>query len=159
MQLKIKPLSSRGDTLVEVLIALAVMGSALGIGYAAASNSLTGTEQAQEHSVALKLAQSQAELLLANNTGDAIYTGNPYCFSSAGAITTGFTASPPASANNDNLSEYPAACQQSSMYDVAISYGGSPNDIFTITVRWPAINGHGNDNVELDYKIHKAVAP
>lgn len=143
----VKRLGNRGDTIVEVLLALAVLGSALGIGYATANNSLKGTVQAQEHSQALKIAQDQAERLQANNTLSALYTSTPYCLTSA---NTKVPVTPPGSCTDNNL------------YNKSIVYTGSsatdPNGYFTITVSWASIKGTGNDKVQLNYKVHQPVA-
>lgn len=53
----------RGDTIVEILIALTVIGVLLSGGYAIATRSLKGIRIAQERSEATKVAERQAELL------------------------------------------------------------------------------------------------
>ena len=56
-------LGMRGDTIVEVLIALAVTSSLIIAGYNTANRSLKGGQQSQERGEALKLVESQAEAL------------------------------------------------------------------------------------------------
>ena len=53
----------RGDTLVEVLIAIAVVSLILGGAYVTTNRSLYATRAAQERGNALKLAESQIEQL------------------------------------------------------------------------------------------------
>src|SRR5258706_10324416 len=76
-----KKLSYTGDTIVEVLIAVAVVGSVLGGAFAASNRSQRSTQQAQEHTTALKIAESQVELLKVSSdqTSSAIYT-TPHLF-------------------------------------------------------------------------------
>ena len=58
--------SQRGDTIVEVLIAMAVASSVLGITYATMNRNLLITRGAQERTEAAKLAQGQLEILKSN---------------------------------------------------------------------------------------------
>ncbi|HET7320072.1 MAG TPA: hypothetical protein VFI84_00625 [Candidatus Saccharimonadales bacterium] len=153
-------LNQGGDTIVEVLVALAILGSALGIGYAAASSGLRGTQQASEHSQALKIAQAQAEMLEINSANSSLYnTANAFCYNSTTYTDwTGISSHPPASASSDPLdsTDYPGGCIQN-FFHTSVAYSGtSPNDTFTITVRWAAITGHGNDQVQLNYRVHQS---
>lgn len=58
--------SNRGDTIVEVLLALAVLGSVIVGAYSIATRSLNGVRVAQERSEATKIAEGQIESLKAN---------------------------------------------------------------------------------------------
>lgn len=62
--------NQKGDTLIEVLLALAVVGLVLGVAYGAASRSSSIGRLAQERSEALKLAESQIERMKAMTTKD-----------------------------------------------------------------------------------------
>lgn len=55
--------NQKGDTIVEVLLAIAIVSAVLGGAYASASKSLQGTRQAQERGEALKLVEGQIERL------------------------------------------------------------------------------------------------
>lgn len=52
-----------GDTIVEVLIVIAIISSVLGGAYAMTNRNVNNNQQAQEHSQALKVAESQLEQL------------------------------------------------------------------------------------------------
>ena len=52
---------NQGDTIIEILVCLAVMGAALVISSSLANRSLFHMRQAQERTEALKLAEEQAE--------------------------------------------------------------------------------------------------
>lgn len=68
-----------GDTIVEVMIAMAVISLVLVAAYITTTRNITRVEDTQEHSQALQLAQSQIELLRDTSLG----SGNS-CFTSAG---------------------------------------------------------------------------
>ena len=58
-----KRLTERGDTIVEVLIAISVMSLLIGGAFVLTNRSLQGTRAAQERLNALKLVESQLEQL------------------------------------------------------------------------------------------------
>lgn len=62
MQL-IKKLGQRGDTIVEVLIAIAVVSGVLATSYAIVNSNTRSSQQASERVEALKLAEEKIELL------------------------------------------------------------------------------------------------
>lgn len=64
MQL-IKRIGQRGDTIVEVLIAIAVISGVLATSYAIVNRNTISYQQASERVDALKLAEEQIELLRA----------------------------------------------------------------------------------------------
>src|SRR5579884_4195391 len=121
--LNIKHLSSSGDTIVEVLIVLTVLGLALGISFATANTSLLNTRQAQENSEATEIAQSQIESLreLVSNgnivpatwspsTIFCAYTDNSNPSNPIVKIDTGFTQNEPSS-SDPSYSGYPSNCK------------------------------------------------
>ncbi|HXE10132.1 MAG TPA: hypothetical protein VN554_01775, partial [Verrucomicrobiae bacterium] len=58
-KLRPKKLDATGDTIIEVLIVLAVLGLSLSISYATANKGLQQSRNAQEHSAALGIIDSQ----------------------------------------------------------------------------------------------------
>ncbi len=58
-----KKLNIRGDTIVEVLIAMAIVGAGLSASYRISSQSLARIREAQERVEGLKLAEEQVERL------------------------------------------------------------------------------------------------
>lgn len=150
-----KSVGQRGDTIVEVMIVLAVLGLALGVSYATANRSLLNTRQAQENSQAAELVQAQVEALrsLACSTGDpsckpdtTLFTATPYC------IDTGanpYKAVPPGN----------SACTKNGLYNLSISYANNATnpDTFTVTAQWPDVLGEGTDTVTTVYRVHSTV--
>jgi prepilin-type N-terminal cleavage/methylation domain-containing protein len=153
-------LRQRGDTIVEVMIVLAVLGLAISISYATANRSLLNARQAQENSEATRLAQSQAELLRSQDGNDSIYVAgnNPYCMNgSSVAMISDETAL--------DTTSYPAACRSGDLpYYVYVQYAADPSNptpggTFTVHVLWDDILGQGQDSVTLTYRLQKPVTP
>lgn len=134
-----------GDTIVEVLIAMAIIGSVLGGAYATATRSLRIGIQAQERSEALKLVEGQLERLKYRSqvtpstfNNEFRQASETYCLDQ---LTQKFNATN-------------AACQDiSGKYDVSIRYTPSPDRIFTATVSWQRIGSSDNDNVSIRYRL------
>jgi len=145
MPLKSKITNQRGDTIVEVMVVLAVLGLAIGVSYATANRSLLNTRQAQESSQATEIVQSQVEALRTlTQTGNPqnIFQAGPYCLSQTAPYTI----------------QTGAACNQPSLpppNNVSIKYDSASNDTFTIVVTWPDALGQGNDTVTLVYRMHQ----
>jgi|GEM_PF-1023758 len=153
--------SERGDTIVEVMIVLAVLGMAIGISYATANRSLLNARQAQENSQASELVQSQLEQLRTmtkNNcttapvdTAHCIYSGSPY-----GSSTSPFCVVSGVVKN----AKTDASCLkagESGRYRLTITRDNS-TDTFTIVASWDDVEGEGTDTVTLNYKVHPEVA-
>ena len=77
-----KGLSNGGDTIVEVLIAIAVVSAVLGGAFVSANRSLNMSRQSQERGEALKLAEGQVERVKSLGTSADLYgptTLSPFC--------------------------------------------------------------------------------
>lgn len=61
--------SQRGDTIIEVLIALSVLALILVAGYSISTRSITGVRVSQERSEALRVAESQLEQIRGLSAG------------------------------------------------------------------------------------------
>jgi prepilin-type N-terminal cleavage/methylation domain-containing protein len=155
---RFQQLHQRGDTIVEVMVVLAVLGSAIGISYSTANRSLLNARQAQESSRATTIAQSQVEQLraMADNPDVAphdtyIYTTDnlPFCMIENNAqhikkIT--------------DITNYPVECRYDQAsgfeYDVSIKHSTLGDDKFTVQVEYDDILGQGRDSVTLIYRVH-----
>lgn len=147
-------LHERGDTIIEVLIVLAVLGMAISISYATANRSLLNARQAQESSTASELARRQIERIrtlsgITDSTDpNYIYvTNRSFCINDANNVVP-IIGSP-----------FPPACQfsvgGSYSYDIQSDYLGSANDNFRVTVTWDDVMGQGRDRATLEYRVHK----
>jgi len=165
----IKKLSDGGDTIVEVIIVLAVLGLAVSISYATASRSLLDTRQAQEASQAAELIHAQLEALrtMANNPPTINGTANPdyifpattppqYCVSVDNAdiahvaLLTDPICTPPAGG---------------SLYNLTIDFTsisatpGKSGGHFKIQATWDDVEGQGKDTATLEYDLFQTPQP
>lgn len=167
----IKNLNQAGDTIVEVLIAMAVVSLVLGGAYATANRSFLSIKLAQERSEALKLAEDQLEQLrveqqtattnnTVNNPNSLFNRATIFCMN--GGMQTSHNpvvnmGSLPAFETED-YSTYLPVCKggSGSNYNFAINRSSPATDyyIFTVNVRWGGIRA-GQHQVTLSYKLNK----
>jgi prepilin-type N-terminal cleavage/methylation domain-containing protein len=147
---KLRQIGQRGDTIVEVMIVLAVLGMAISICYATATKSLSDARQAQENSEASSLVQSQVEALRVlapygpSATADKnIFRANFCVINTAGVYSV--VDSTDVNCNN----------QGSVPYQLSVSYQADIDDTFIATATWPNVRGEGNDSVTTVYRVHK----
>lgn len=137
MQL-VRPLTQKGETIVEVLIAIAVIGSVLGTSYAIVSRNNKSYQQSNERVEALKLAESQLESV--RNTDKSSLSGE-FCIV-AGTVQ----------AYSDTN------CKVGDRYLVKVKktpsgVAGDQSATYEASVGWESINGSGQDSVSLLYRI------
>ena len=138
---------SRGDTIVEVMIALSLLSFALTTSYSTVNRSMQSARNSQEHSEALQYLNSQVELARADAADTALY--NPI-----GSFCMDATAK--------RILSSDAACTVGieGFYKLSITYDARPSnghdqDIFTFKVTWPGIGQLGQQTEQLNYKIHQ----
>jgi Tfp pilus assembly protein PilV len=149
-----RKLNQTGDTIVEVMIVLAVLGLAIGTSYATSSRSLLAARAAQENAEATQAVQTQIEYLKAYTNFKSSDTDH-YIYQPTGlfCISTADGKVKPFSGSLTDFSIYPADCVNS-YYHIAISYGGAPDDNFTVTAYWDDVQGQGQDSVTMVYRTH-----
>ena len=76
--------NNKGDTIIEVLIALSVIGLAIGITYSTANKSTTAILAASQTSDATSILKSQIEFLRSKPQDDLTLTN--FCFDDSGVI-------------------------------------------------------------------------
>lgn len=143
--------NQRGDTIVEVLISIAVISLILGGAYVTTNNSLRAERGAQERTDASKLVESQIEAL--KNLAD---TGNTAMFNTSGfCITGGATIS--TSVNTNNTCKFNATGGNNNTTQPVYYINITRNvNTFTITNTWDSIeNSGGKDTVQMTYKVYK----
>ena len=155
--------NQRGDTIIEVLISVAVLSLVLSASFGLANRNSQAFRQAGERGEAQKLAQAEVEKLktyLSNSSNSMPSLNSYFCMKNdptAGLIMVVFTnpAKPPADPNADiNLtnSGYPDDCKAPAgeLYYRYIYRGTGPTkDTYTSNVRWVAVTGHGVDQVKI----------
>jgi Tfp pilus assembly protein PilV len=149
-----------GDTIVEVLIAIAVSSAVLGSSYAIVNRAVNSSQQANEHSLALKLAEEQLERLRsAPNKARAFDSSLTRSFCMPADLTQGPQENPGISLTSTSLpvtsASYTTACRISDggatdRYLIGITRIG---DVFKVYVSWNGATGRA-DLVNLVYKVY-----
>jgi type II secretory pathway pseudopilin PulG len=150
-----------GDTIIEVMVVLAVLGLAIGIAYATANRSLLNARQAQENSEATGMVKAQVEnlrLLSANSTPantdpntNIFLPTVPYCVPDPSAASPIDTNTSHCSSGSVPYSVLVYNCDKIS---TGPCFGASGPDTLVIQATWPDILGQGTDSVTLDYRLH-----
>ncbi len=135
-------LGSRGDTIVEVLIAVAIISFILVSAYLISNRSTASIRGGQERQEATALAQSQIELIRLNN---GVNTTSKGCFNDSqiaadrGGEECSFKA--------DGSSK----CTTSDSYCYRVDITRNSDGIYEVAVAWEAISG-SQDSVSLWYR-------
>ncbi|MCA9334189.1 hypothetical protein KC963_04025 [Candidatus Saccharibacteria bacterium] len=158
-------LTQVGDTIIEVMIAVAVLGTVIGGVYSVASRSLRSARQSQERSEALKYTESQIEQLkkLAIDNPAVFNANRVFCIDGTTVVQFGETSIPPLA--DDDFGVYPdggqagGSCIKDGLYHVAIQAtptgGGNGNGaFFTVVTRWDRFGG-GRDEVKMLYRMYE----
>lgn len=146
-----------GDTIVEVIMAVAVTSVVLAGSFVAVNRSLKTTRAAQERGEAVATASSQIERLkyLSANpkSGSDILQNGLFC------VTSSFTTpqlTDPSVSDDDSL----GGCQTSGLFVSSITYDNTSH-IYQIRVLWPnatgtnAVDGYpGYDQLKMYYRIN-----
>jgi type II secretory pathway pseudopilin PulG len=147
--------STNGDTIVEVLIALAVLATVIVGAYASANRSQNSSQASQERAEAVKIAETQIEQLkglLASSTPPSLLS--PSCFKDDNGVET-ITSTNPFSESLENATlPYTGSsggCEKGGRYNVAIQNPSSSN--YEFLVRWERIGG-GRDQINMYYRAH-----
>lgn len=155
-----KSLHQSGDTIVEVLIAIAITSVVLTGAFSSARQSSLGNRKSQERVESLKVAEEQLERLreLASVPGNwftdparpantCITTTSPWY-----AFSTGL------SNNFSDTNAHPPGCTRTfasggvSYYPTIVRSGLAGNYTFKIHVRWDKVGGGGVEEVTLAYR-------
>lgn len=160
----------QGDTLVEVLIAIAVITSVLAGAFTVVKMSAIGVRNSQEQSEMLQILQGQIELVRAlalkeTGTTGGIYSKSPryFCVNTDStspdygtklSFDASFVLKP---IESDNFNDYKAGCKNlQTYYNVAVTYDQA-SKAFVFTGRWDRIGGSRNQE-KLVYRIYPGQA-
>lgn len=139
------PRRQAGDTIVEVIIAVAVVATILAGAFTVTTRSTQAVRDSEEHAEALQQLQGQVERLRAVAAKPGVLTGSPF-------VTSGFCLQPDLSITQAGQ----PTCRVNGLYDLSIkatsviSAAGTTD--FDLVASWPAIGG-GNATVFLSYKV------
>ena len=144
----IPTIKERGDTIIEVLMAMTIIGLTFAIGFNIANNGLQTGRAATERGEALKIAETQVEVLKASLSDDVVddfEVSTPYC-----VLTLNTREQNPASVPGSNCNNL-----NGSFYNVRLDYnapsGGDPAS-YRSSVTWDAPNSEVPAVVELFYR-------
>jgi prepilin-type N-terminal cleavage/methylation domain-containing protein len=132
-----------GDTIVEVLIAIAVVSLVLVGAYVSTDKNVQSTQDAQERTQAVKYVQTQIEYLRVAGTAT-----NGHCFVGTTDTTPGLPGSDPCTIDT-NGAQATAASQPAYRLRITTGVGG----VYTIEASWDTlITGHLKDYVTMYYR-------
>ena len=132
----------RGDTIVEVLIAIAIVSTILFSAYETVSRNTRTTQDTQEHSQALQLAQAQLEYL---RTAASLPAAGG-CFNGTGAPVSGGNCLLDSTGAVDTSHTQPE-------FTVGITSSGSSPATYKVLITWASLSGAGATNsVSLYYQ-------
>ncbi len=173
----IKFLNSAGDTIVEVLISIAVLSIIIVGAYVSANHSTLVLRDTKEHTDALALAQNQVESLISwyqnNTTGGTVPvpfgsyfcfdnslhvvnlpTPSSYCYIPGNNLSANPTTSVPAGSNSPYF--YQTHIQQISSPTFSSHFGATICSYefatFQVKVNWQSLLSGNNDEVSLLYR-------
>jgi type II secretory pathway pseudopilin PulG len=153
-----KGCKQRGDTIIEVLIALSVLGLVIASSIALANQSLAVGRAAQERVEGLKVAETQLELLrrASDTAGSEVFDLSEsvlFCIDPLSNDITQFNESPDEIVGLEDPIEYPAECRLGEVGRYGVSISRS-SDTFTLRVRWQSYKGNVIDEIKHIYRTY-----
>jgi type II secretory pathway pseudopilin PulG len=155
--------SQAGDTIIEVMFAVAVVGMVIGGSYVVATRAQRVGRYAQEQTEALKQVEAQIEKVK-YLAGLGITSGANYIFDTTAGKTT-FCISDTYTKVLASDSSYDANCKGrggSGLYDVKVDYQAVPadggTDLFVVNASWDRQGTAERGNVSIAYRVHNAPA-
>ena len=141
--------NQHGDTIIEVVIAIAVLSLVLTAAFITSSNSLKATRDAQEHGEAQALVAGQLEKVkeLAISAPANVFIGSTFCVGNSLNVISNL-------ANcvfQSDGSAIPNAAYQPA-YHTTINYR---NNVFTAKAVWDSATGHGQATVTMSYRLYQ----
>ena len=158
-------MDSRGDTIVEVMISLAVLALAFAISYSTAQATMNNIQNSQEHSTALEYLDTQMEALhyIANQSVPPIslMSRDAFCLQLSN-VAGGSVQVQPYDFTTANPGQNPrywtgsaSKCKQSqgSFYYYEAIIPTTPNN-YTVKIWWPGLGNLGVQSEQLSYRVY-----
>jgi type II secretory pathway pseudopilin PulG len=140
-------LTERGDTVVEVLICIAVIGLLLGGAFVLTNRSLQGTRAAQERLNGIKIVEGQLEQIksLASTDAAGLFSApTNFCINSSQQIKDASDATCTVGPDGN-----PSPAKEPKFTITA----SRTSNTFTVKTVWNRVTGVGQDNVEMKYNV------
>ncbi len=138
--------NQRGDTIVEVLIAMAIISLVLASSYAITTRNVNATQDTQEHNQAQQVIQQQIERLRVLSATNAI-PSSFVCITGTGSAVQASSSTAACSFIADGT----AGCTNEPCFHVLIT-GSAATGIYTIGITWTSVSG-GNSSTKLVYGV------
>lgn len=153
--------SQRGDTIMEVLICIAILSLILGAAYSLTVKSQSANLQAQERGVATNLVNKQLENLRGYVDANTKLPADPYFCLYEGTGTDAGKLLTKAIPEADLATNIPAECKTAPFYEVIVYHpskvsaiGGESGGPYGVIIRWYSAGGAGKDEVKMFYRIN-----
>ena len=149
----LKQSNQRGDTIVEVLIALAIISSVLAGAFFVTNRSTQNVRDTEEHTQALQLLQGQIERVRADVNDGAQNSDFPsyFCYDKDSQLQIATSSSDFSKCPND-LSGSSGVAYEFLIAKADTPGGSGNNKLFTASVHWDGLHGQANSE-QLLYKI------
>ncbi len=178
--------NQRGDTIAEVLICAAIIGLMLSAAFVVSNRNTTANRMSQERATALKISESQIEMLKAYADVSAIPQDKFFCFKQvnvdsanpSGIQLIQLTGSEPDINKDSDNGQYPNDCLLEeaggieNLYQVIFwppnkspSIGAEDgvaahvNIAYGLTIRWDAANGGDREEQKSFYRFYSSPGP
>lgn len=159
--------NQRGDTIMEVLIVVAVLSLILTLSFAITNRSTQGNRQAQERSEAFKYTESQIELLkeYTSRGGSGIPLAGIFCMKSDGSGIIPIAGGNPlnndfSGFNDPAVSDCKKGDPDAAQYHMFIIRGNNDTDpqtdvdTYTAYSKWEKVGGGGIDEATMVQKLY-----
>ncbi len=164
MRSRTKQMSQAGDTIIEVLISVAIVSSVLAGAFTVSQKSAIAVRDGQERGEMLQILQGQVELVrslaLEKSGGipDVFVTAPKFfCIDESTRTKVGFDTAvnslPPLKDDSFTTATYKDQCRNlGGRYNVAVTYDTAVN-AFVFVGRWDGVGGQKNQQ-QLSYRIN-----
>lgn len=147
----------RGDTLVEVLVAITIVATIIGGAYVVSNHSLQSNRSSQERSNALKVGEAQLEQLksLIAQDPDKVFDAavpTRFCLASDAAGTQVYDFTVPSQKVHCVVDASGAPTTNQPAYTIQITRSG--ND-FKLDETWTDVSGRFGDSLQLNYRAYQ----
>ena len=151
---------SKGDTIVEVLIGIAVLGFVLSMSYALANRDTQYIQQSQERGEAQKISEQQLELLRNYLTPDTDWNAAGYkCFNDNNPPQPTTTAGQCQKGTKDNIGGVMQGRYKVRIVGVDSNSDGK-TDTYTVNTTWSSLTSAPQQSLALSYRLPvSALAP
>lgn len=149
--------NQRGDTIVEVLFALGILGAVLGSSYVVVSRNVITNRASQERLQAVKIAESQFEKLkIKVASDDTMYDRSGFCLTNTNNVVLSSALDCKMDAAGDATTA-PLQYRVTISRDNYLPYGGNPRagTRFKINVTWANVRGGGDDKLDYFYEAYR----